>query len=194
MKQVNLENVQEAGSFEKLPVGGYICKYVNVEDIEKKEYLYMEFDIAEGEFKDYYKDLYDSRNFWGGNLYRSYKDTAAGMFKAFTTAVEASNPRYTWDWNERGLINKLVGIVLQEEEYIPTQGENAGKVKTRLIVSDIKSVEEIRMGKFKVKDKKTLSPNSSSATTAPIQTFYDNNTFDVVPQQSFDIKDDDLQF
>ena len=47
MKQVNLENVQEAGSFEKLPAGGYICKYVNVEDIEKKEYLYMEFDIAE---------------------------------------------------------------------------------------------------------------------------------------------------
>lgn len=188
------ENVKATGDFESLKPGGYVAIIKFVEDDAKKEYLKIQYDIHEGEFKDYYKDLYDSRNFWGGNLYRSYKDTAAGMFKAFTTAVEASNPRYTWDWNERGLINKLVGIVLQEEEYIPTQGENAGKVKTRLIVSDIKSVEEIRMGKFKVKDKKTLSPNSSSATTAPIQTFYDNNTFDVVPQQSFDIKDDDLQF
>ena len=188
------ENIKAAGDFESLKPGGYVAVIKFVEDEAQKEYLKIQFDIHEGEFKDYYKNLYDFKNFWGGNFIRSYKLTAASMFITFTEAVEASNPRYKWDWNERGLINKLVGVVLQEEEYIPTKGDSAGQVKTRLIVSDIKTVEDIRMGKFKVKDKKTLSPNDVTTATAPVQTFYDNNAFDVVPQQSFDIKDDDLQF
>ena len=58
MRQVNLENVQEAGDYTRLLAGGYVCKYTKVEDVAEKEYLYMEFDIADGEFKEYFKDLY----------------------------------------------------------------------------------------------------------------------------------------
>ena len=52
----NIASVQEAstGESKRLPAGGYICKYTNVEDNEEKQYLYMEFDIAEGEYKGYF--------------------------------------------------------------------------------------------------------------------------------------------
>ena len=61
--------------------------------------------------------LYNSQNFWGGNFFRSYKESTIGFFKGFITAIEKSNPAYRWDWNEQGLKGKLIGIVLQEEEY-----------------------------------------------------------------------------
>ena len=182
------ENVKASGDFESLKPGGYVAIIKFVEDDAKKEYLKIQYDIHEGEFKDYYKELYDSMNFWGGTFFRSYKEKATGMFKAFTNSVEESNPRYTWDWNERGLINKLVGIVLQEEEYIPTKGDNAGKVKTRLIVQEVKSVADIRAGKYKVKDKKKLASNTQAEQVMDIQRDFDNAL------DTFDIKDDDLQF
>ena len=59
MRQVNLENVQEAGEFQRMPSGGYVCKITNVEDVPidpktgKGDYLKIEYDICEGEFKDY---------------------------------------------------------------------------------------------------------------------------------------------
>lgn len=166
MKQVNLENVQEAGSFEKLPVGGYICKYVNVEDIEKKEYLYMEFDIAEGEFKDYYKKLQENLKFWGGRVYRSYKENALPMFKRMCSAVSKSNAGFVFDGgkqnsNEKTLVGKLVGIVLGEEEYMG----NDGTKKTRLYVYSECSVDDIKHGKYKVPELKKL--NNSSTNTQP---------------------------
>ena len=114
MKQVNLENVQEAGSFEKLPVGGYICKYVNVEDIEKKEYLYMEFDIAEGEFKDYYKKLQENLKFWGGRVHRSYKENALPMFKRMCSAVSKSNAGFVFDGGKQNSNEKTLSITVSK--------------------------------------------------------------------------------
>ena len=47
----NIDSIQEAGEGGKrLPAGGYVCKYTDVQDDPKKEYLYMEFDIAEVRF------------------------------------------------------------------------------------------------------------------------------------------------
>ena len=67
----NIDSVQEAGDSRRLPAGGYVCKYTNVEDNSDKNYLYMEFDIAEGEYKGYYKELEERLDFWGGRCYRS---------------------------------------------------------------------------------------------------------------------------
>ena len=85
MKNVNLQNVEEAKDFERLPAGGYVCGITAVEDVADKEYLKIEFDIAEGDFKNYYRDLYQSKAFWGGNFVKSYKDKALPFFKGFIT-------------------------------------------------------------------------------------------------------------
>lgn len=157
MKRItNIDEVQEAGEGVRLPAGGYICKYTHVEDNANKNYLYMEFDITEGEFKGYFADLNERAGFWAGKCYRSYTDKALPMFKRMCSAVTKSNSGYIFDGNtnsdETSLVGKLVGIVLGEEEY---EG-NDGNVKTRLYVSRECEVEKIRKGEFKVPELKKL--------------------------------------
>ena len=177
MRQVNLENVQEAGNYEKLPAGGYVCKYTHVEDVASKEYLYMEFDIAYGDYKDYYKKLSEAMSFWGGRVYRSYKDAALPMFKRMCSAVSKSNPGFVFDGgkvnsNEKTLIGKYVGLILGEEEYIG----NDGNKKTRLYVHSECDINDIKAGKFKVPELKKLKDEQSGTTS--------NNGFMDIPNSS----------
>lgn len=158
MKSVNLADVQEAGlGGDQLAAGGYVCKYTSVEDFGDKQYLYMEFDIAEGEHKGYFADLEKRANFWGGKCYRSYKEKALPMFKRMCSAVSKSNPGFIFDGgkqnaDEKTLVGKQVGIILGEEEYL----KNNGDVGTRLYVYAECDVALIRKGDFKVPKKKTL--------------------------------------
>ncbi len=160
MKRIeNYENVQaSSGEFARPTAGGYICKIINVEDVPvneqgKGDYLRIEYDIADGEFKDYYKEQNDR---WGGNwnasFIRSYKEKAQGMFKHFINCVEQSNNGFVWDWNEKGLVGKFVGLVLGEEEYENKKGE----IKTKLVVKDVKTPFEIKEGNFKIPPTKKL--------------------------------------
>jgi len=180
------ENVEENGNFNSLKPGGYIAIIKNVADDANKECLKISYDIAEGEFKNYYMDLYRSQNFWGGNFFRSYKENAISFFKGFITAIEKSNPGYKWDWNEQGLKGKKVGIVLQEEEYIPQQGKHAGEVRIRLIIQEVHTLEKIRKGEYTVKEKKILTQSQS------VQAQQTTNQFN--KENSFDIMEDDIQF
>ena len=180
MRKINdWENVKEAEEFESLTPGGYIAKIMNIEDDVQKECLKISFDIADGKFKDYYMNLYKTLNFWGGTFYRSYKDSAKSFFKGFITAVENSNQGYRWDWNEQSLKGKKVGIVLREEDYIPEQGPNAGKVKTRLIVDQVHSIDKIRKGDFKIKEKKPLATNTTDNSTDTIEKTFDFSENDI---------------
>ena len=158
MKPIDLSNVQEAGSSVRLPAGGYIVKICFAEDDPSKEYVRVQYDIAEGEYANYYADRQRANPSWawGGTLYKSYKQTALPMFKRFCSCVTKSNPGYLFDGNtnadEKTLVDKLMGVVLGEEEYTG----NDGTIRTRLYCVTEKPVDEIRAGKFKVPDKKRL--------------------------------------
>ena len=158
----NYDSVKEnqGGEFEKLPAGGYVCKITACENVEDNEYLKLEFDIAEGKYQGWFAELYQRAAFWGGKLIRSYKEKAAGFFKGFTTAVEESNPKYKWSWDEGTLINKYIGLVLAYEEYT----SNSGEVKERIYVAQTRSVEAIRKGDFKVPELKRLKATSAVTT------------------------------
>jgi hypothetical protein len=168
MKRIeNYETVQaSSGEFARPTAGGYICKIIDVEDVpmdskekDKGNYLRIEYDIATGEFGGYFKAQFDR---WGGNWFasfiRSYKETALGMFKHFTNCIEQSNAGYEWDWNEKGLIGKVIGLVLGEEEY----QNNAGEIKTKLVVKNIATVEDIKNGNFKIPAPKKLMVENST--------------------------------
>ena len=161
----NIDSVQEAGDSKRLPAGGYICKYTNVEDMADKEYLYMEYDIAEGEYKGYYKELEERLDFWGGKCFRSYKEKALPMFKRMCSAVTKSNKGFIFDGNkhadESTLIGKKVGMILGEEEYIG----NDGSVKTRLYVVREIPVEDIKAEKFKIPPIKKLPETEGTSQT-----------------------------
>lgn len=163
MKKVDISKIKEAGEGKRLPAGGYICKYTFVEDKPEKEYLYMEFDIAKGEFAGYYQELADRNSFWSGRCYRSYKEKALPMFKRMCTAVSKSNNGYVFDGGETNgdentLVNKLVGIILAEEEYVA----NDGSIKRRLYVARECSVEDIEKGNYKVPAVKLLKNDEAN--------------------------------
>lgn len=146
MKHINLNNVQEAGEFTTLPAGIYICKITNVEDLPDKEYLRVSYDIAEGEFANYYSDMRANHPEWTwvGTYIKSYKEKALPMFKRFCSAISKCNGAYVFDGgdvnsDEKTLIGKRLGLVLGEEEY----WNNSGEKKTRLYVYKEFPVDQI---------------------------------------------------
>ncbi len=152
MKNIDWNTVEEVKDFEKLPAGGYVCGITSVEDKADKEYLYLEFDIAEGEYKNYYRNLYDNKGFWGAHFIKSYKEKARGFFKKMLIAFEKSNSGFKFNNDEKTLKRKLIGLVIGYEEYLG----NDDKVKQRIIVTDFLPVEDIRTGKFEIPALKTL--------------------------------------
>lgn len=146
MKKVDTTNIKEAGEFSRPAAGAYNAIILKVEDVSDKEYLKITYDIAEGEYRGYYSDL--RKRFpdspWIGAYVKSYKAKALPMFKRFCSAVSKSNGNYIFDGgsinaDERTLVKKRIGIVLQEEEYY----SNSGDLRTRLIVNRECPVSEI---------------------------------------------------
>lgn len=183
MKQLNLANVEEAKEFERVVPGGYICGITQVKDVPEQEYLLIEYDIADGPKKNYYRQLNEAKGFWGGKFVKSYKEKALPFFKAFITAVERSNAGYMWDNDETKLKRKLVGLVLGEEEY----RKNDGSIGKRLYVDQIHSVDKIRSLDYKIPELKKLAAPSITDPT----TFTSSASFD---SQFEDIEDDELPF
>lgn len=169
MKRIDWNNVQESEEFSYPTPGGYIGQIVSVTDLEDKEYLQIDWEFAEGQFKGANLGTWKRKNFWPYQLRRSYKETALGFFKAFKTQLEESNPGYFFDeMNLQAMRGKFIGIILGEEEY----RANDGKVKTRLSVVNTRSVQAIREGDYKVPDVKKLAqpkttPPSYSGYAAP---------------------------
>lgn len=156
MKSINLDAVQEAQEFERLGPGGYVCGIIRAEDVPEKEYLRIEFDIADGPFKNYFRGMRErlALDSWpaSGVLYRSYKESALPFFKQFVTCVQVSNAGYVFKNDEATLARKLFGVVMGEEEY----EKNDGTIGTRLKAATVRSVKAIREGDFKVPTIKKL--------------------------------------
>lgn len=183
MKNIDWSAVQEA-SDGRLTPGGYICGIVTAEDFPDKEYLRIEFDIAEGDQKNYFLQMRKRMNLetwpYDGSFIKSYKEKARPFFKAFVTSLELSNRGYRFNNDENTLPRKLFGAVLAEEEYLG----NDGKIKTRLYVHQIRSVAAIREGNYTVPDLKRYTPSTGSA--APAVTAPANN-YAYIPDDDADL-------
>ena len=170
MKSINLNDIQESKEYSKPTAGGYICRITKVEDRPQKEYLYIEYDIADGDLEGYYKHLHDrlDADWWGAHYIRSYKPKALPFFKRMCSAVSKSNGNFVFDAgainnDESTLTGKLIGLILQEEEYIG----NDGAKKTRVNVYREVPIGVIKSGKFKVPAPKTLPDGNESTSNDP---------------------------
>ena len=166
MRKVNWADVSEAKDFDRPIPGAYIAVIKNVEDVESKEYLKLEWDFAEGQFKDNNFETYERAGFWPLALIRSYKEKALPFFKAFKTALEDSNRGFVFDEdNLRGMIGKKIGVILGEEEY----KKNDGSTGKRLYVAQTRSIEAIQKGDFTVPTLKKLAAPASGGYYADAQ-------------------------
>lgn len=155
-KKIDWKKVEANRDFPGVAPGGYICGITAVNDVGDKEYFLIEYDIAQGDFKGYYRRLYEARGFWGASFVKSYKEKALPFFKAFLDVIAASNSGFdadAYDNDPNGLKGKYIGLVLAEEEYRARDGA----VKTRLYVDKILPVSEIEKGNFTVPALKPLA-------------------------------------
>ena len=162
MRNINLDNVKEmdgSDTFEKL-LGGYVCKIMKVTDVPEREYLKIEYTVAEGDSKDF-------KYSWGyPNFVKSYKEgLAQSFFKGFITAVEESNPNYKFAFDEQTLVGKLVGLVIGQEEYINDKGD----VKVSDSVKQTLSTKRIRENDYKMPELKKI-PVPQQSEPNPFQT------------------------
>ena len=182
MKQFNnyddAKKAAQATGGAKLPAGAYVCKIMGVRYEEgkdgKSDMLILQFDITEGDQKDFFKKQYEANTSedkkWKGTV-RIYVPTDDGSekdgwtkktFAGWIDAVEKSNTGYSWAWDEQTLKNKTVGIVFGETGTV-INGRNVVYTEARFGIE----ADKVRDGsapaaKFKVR------PGYKAETAAPV--------------------------
>lgn len=173
----NWDNVQAFSDRPKLPVGAYVCKVkqVAIQSTDYGDQLCILFDIADGEYAGFYQDEFDANQQqekkWKGVLRQfipkddgSEKDEwTKSSFKGMITAFENSNRGYVWDWNEKTLAGKEVGIIFRNEEW-----EYNGKTGWTVRPFRATSVDSVQDGDYTLpKDKPLKNRPSDNYNEAP---------------------------
>ena len=178
-KPNNWDDVKAAGERVKLPAGGYEAKIINAKVVNydgsngSYERLEIAVDITAGEYKDYYKQDFDSNTRddkkWRG-VARFYVPTDDGsekdeytksVLKSVTDALEDSNKDYHWDWDETKLKGLKVGILVRDKEY-----EIDGKHGFSPEIFRFTDINRIKEGKFTVPKQKLLKGSSGTSAAA----------------------------
>ena len=145
------------GDGEKLTPGGHVVRIMAMrQEMSKsnKPMMVIAFDIEEGgEFDGFFKRRHETKKGfnaaakWDGviryMLYARDGESTNSFFKGFIDAVEKSNPGYVWNWDERSLAGKKVGIVFGEEEY---RNQQSGAIQVSVKAQQARSVQAILDG------------------------------------------------
>lgn len=171
MKKFDVEVKRNAGK-ETLPAGGYVCSIMNakVEENDWGDTLIIAFDVAEGDYREIFKRDYDNNQNenkkWRGTFrVRLPKDDGSEqdswkkrILGNTIWAIEESNPGFTWDWDEKKLKGKSIGIIFRNKEW-----EYNGKSGWTTEAGGADSVDNIRSGRFKPLKDRPLSQSASNA-------------------------------
>jgi hypothetical protein len=169
----NWNEVKELSERAKLPLGAYVCqvKQCRVQDNDYGSQLAILFDISEGEYKGFFADEFAANQQqdkkWKGVLRiwlpkddGSDKDELTkSILKGMVTAFENSNLGFTWNWNEKSLEGKQIGILFRNEEW-EYDGKSGWAVRPFRAIS----VASVREGKFTLPKDKPLANKSSVPT------------------------------
>ena len=188
-KPKGYDQAQASGGFKSITAGTHKIKILKAIDTKSKAgqpMLQLNCDIAEGEFKDYYRKAYDykKQNYgsatWGcviRKLCDENDDRTIGYFKGMMTAIENSNQGYKWDWQEESLRNKVAcGVFDYDKPWQNDKGEMVQTVK----IQSLRSLD--MLGKVEPKGKQEIKPPfGASNREAP-------------PPDGFDVSDEELPF
>ena len=164
------------GEFERLKPGGYICKIIAAKEEKSKSgnrMLTLALDIDEGEYKGFFmkrfdelkkerKDPNDEVKYPSGGIYHQMlegNDKAVGFLKGLMTSLEASNPNFKWNWDEKKLAGLKCGAIFGEEEYEKMDGSVGISCKVKFI----RSTKCIQDNNFKVPELKKLPAKGEAA-------------------------------
>lgn len=206
-KPTNWESVQEFTERKTLPLDAYVCK-IKKAVLQNNTYgdqLCVLFDISEGDCARYYAEDYEANTAqdkkWKGVL-RLFLPVNDGSdkdewtkrtLKGFVTAVEKSNPGYVWNWDERTLAGRTIGVLMRNEEW-SYNGKSGWAVRPFRAIS----ADSVREGLFTLPKDKPLNPLTNTATSAYADTYNAPSTPSTPPYSFADFKplanDDDVPF
>jgi len=152
---------KKAGGFTELPpVGAYVAEIQAVRFVPGKDGFrdkiecFME--ITEGEYSGRFHEVYDDQKERFGDTAK-YKGIFALVppteddeewrkraFEGNLWCVQESNPGYTWDWDEKKLKGKKVGISIRKRLYTYN-----GKHRETVEIGRFETVDDVRNGKCK---------------------------------------------
>ena len=190
MKAFNgLEIKKSVGASEPLPAGGYVAKILNakVEEYSWGEVLVISFDIAEGEYKDFFSKQYKENTRedkkWKGNFRLTvpqesdqYFESQKRTFGNAIWAIEESNHSFRWAWDENALKGKMVGVLFRNYEY-DVDGRQGWSTECCTFVS----VEDVRTGNFKQPKDKPLRNKATNNAAASSFTVIDDGSLSDLP-------------
>lgn len=173
----NKENRKK--SFEMLPKGAYVCKILNIEAKKSKkdqDMLKISFDIAEGEYKDFYMNQYKANKSenkdWSYDAvmyllipYDGCEAFVSQNWDTFWADVEDSNNGYVFTGDENSVKGKTFGGIFRIEQ---TEGKNGNVYdhtrlfKTR-IAQDIRDGKVTKLPNDKLVKAAAPSPNDATA-------------------------------
>jgi len=154
----NRENARQASSFEPLPKGAYVCKILRADEQKNANndgsHVRIGFDIAEGEYKDFYKKQFDAntnedRKWPNDAMYLlsvpndDSKEWQVQQWDTFWTHVEDSNEGYVFDGESSKLKGKLFGGLFHNE-----QSEYEGKIYDHTKLKWTRPAQDIRDNKY----------------------------------------------
>lgn len=165
---------------ECLPAGIYsaVIKGARVEDTQYGQRLIIALDVADGEHKGHYQNLFDwetqNGNFgspkWKGTLRigvptgdGSEKDSwTKRSFEGNIWAIEQSNPGFTFDFDEKKLTGLKVGINVRAKEW-----EYNDMTGWTTEIGRLESLPEVLAGRVKpMKDRPLNKPETAATTDA----------------------------
>lgn len=156
MPNINWGDVEakQDGGFEQLPAGAYVCAITAAEDNPERQYVVLTFDVMEGPKAEFFKNSQYPPRMW-----LSYKDGALGITKGRLDQITKDNPGFdaaaAFNANQSLFVAKKCGVVFRAEEYVD---KRTGEVKMGSPRPDrIVPVSDVRAGKVKAPDPKTLS-------------------------------------
>lgn len=164
------------GEYERLKPGGYICKIIAAKEEKSKSgnrMLTLALDIDEGEHKGFFMKRFEELKSEKTNPNQEVKypsaaiyhqmlegnDRAIGFLKGLMTSLEASNPNFKWNWDEKKLVGLKCGAIFGEEEYEKMDGSIGVSCKVKFI----RTIKCIQENNFKVPELKKLPAKGDAA-------------------------------
>lgn len=163
MKRYDVKPEKPSGGRETLPAGGYVCNILSarVESGDWGDTLVIAHDVCEGEYKDIFKRDYENNpredKKWRGTFrLKLPKDDGTEQdgwkkrsLSNFLWAIEQSNPGFAFNWDEKTLKGKKIGLLYRNKEW-----EYNGNRGWTTEAAGTESIDNIREGKFRaLKDK-----------------------------------------
>ncbi len=176
----DFETLMNTEQTEKLPKGAYILRIMKTELVQgdglTSDRIVLYFDIAEGQYMNFFKKQYDSNTFdnkkWRGKYVLWLPDNSSSemnmrnkrRFTAVIKAFQRSNAGYKWNWDETTLSGKLIGGIFRTEH-----NEFDGKEVSYTAIAWLTDVTTVRSGNYTLpEDKDVRKPTHEGFVTVDV--------------------------